>query len=143
MAGAALIAKTILGSVGGAFNGAADNASKNKVDSSKNISIDNSTGNIFQKTGEDIGKAIKDAKEKSSDEAKKSNNVLSDENLKSIYGNDISDEIIKAFSKIDAADFTYKPDIQEKYADNPNMDNKEHIGVIAQQLEENPIQQEL
>lgn len=145
---AALIAKAILGSIGGALNGAAENASKNKVDGSKNISIDNTAGNTFQKAGEDIGKAIKEAKEKSSDEAKekssneakeKSSNVLSDENLKSIYGNDISDEIIKAFSKIDAADFTYKPDIQEKYADNPNMDNKEHIGVIAQQLEENPI----
>lgn len=136
---AAMIAKAILGSIGGAFNGAADGASKNKVENSNNVNTDNSTGETFQKAGEDIGKAIKEAKEKSDDETKKTSNVISDKNLKSIYGNDISDEIINAFAKIDAADFTYKPEVQKEYADNPNMDNKEHIGIIAQQLEASPI----
>ena len=41
-------------------------------------------------------------------------------------------------AKINAIDFTYKDEAKEKYGENPNVDDAEHIGVKAQELETNP-----
>lgn len=61
---------------------------------------------------------------------------VSDEDLKNVYG-DIDDKIIENFAKISAIDFTYKPEAQEKYNGELGVDNKEHVGVIAQELQSN------
>ena len=63
--------------------------------------------------------------------------AISDINLKEVYSG-IDDRIIENFAKISAIDFKYKPDAQKEYAGCCGVDNKEHIGVIAQELEENP-----
>lgn len=62
----------------------------------------------------------------------------SDEELKNIYGDSLSDSILENFAKINAIDFTYKDEAKEKYSENPNVDDAEHIGVKAQELEANP-----
>lgn len=62
----------------------------------------------------------------------------SDEELKNIYGDSLSDSILENFAKINAIDFTYKDEAKEKYGENPNVDDAEHIGVKAQELEANP-----
>lgn len=61
----------------------------------------------------------------------------SDLGLKEIYGDSIDDRIIENFAKISAIDFTYKPEAQEEYNGEKGVDNKEHIGVIAQELATN------
>lgn len=60
--------------------------------------------------------------------------AVSDETLKSIYGDSIDDKIIENFAKISAIDFTYNDEAKEKYDDNLGVDDKEHVGVVAQEL---------
>lgn len=47
---------------------------------------------------------------------------------------DLTDEMISNFAKIKTLDFHYKPEIAEAIDD-----DKQHIGVSAQNLQENPI----
>lgn len=64
--------------------------------------------------------------------------AVSDETLKSIYGDSIDDKIIENFAKISAIDFTYNDEAKEKYGDGEKgVDDQEHIGVTAQELEAN------
>lgn len=65
--------------------------------------------------------------------------AASDYNLKEIYGDAVTDKIIENFAKISAIDFTYKPEAQEQYQGDKGVDGNEHIGVIAQELEKNPV----
>ena len=62
---------------------------------------------------------------------------LSDINLKDVYQN-IDDKLIEDFSKIASIDFTYSEEAQNKYKGEYGVDDQEHIGVIAQELEVNP-----
>lgn len=64
------------------------------------------------------------------------NVALSDENLKQIYGENINDSLVEDFAKIGAIDFTYKPEAVEEYDGKFSVDDKQHIGVTAQNLEE-------
>lgn len=59
---------------------------------------------------------------------------VSDETLKSIYGDSIDDKIIENFAKISAIDFTYNDEAKEKYDNTLGVDDKEHVGVVAQEL---------
>lgn len=68
---------------------------------------------------------------------KESKKCLSDINLKEVY-KEIDDSIIDNFSRISAIDFKYNGEAQKKYCGSCGVDNKEHVGVIAQELEENP-----
>lgn len=61
----------------------------------------------------------------------------SDIDLKSIYGESIDDRIIENFAKISAIDFHYKPSAQKEYNGAFGVDNKEHIGIKAQELQDN------
>lgn len=65
--------------------------------------------------------------------------ATSDYNLKEIYGDSVTDKIIENFAKISAIDFTYKPEAQEQYQGSNGVDGNEHVGVIAQELEKNPV----
>lgn len=47
---------------------------------------------------------------------------------------DLTDAMIQNFAKIKTLDFHYKPEIAEAIGD-----DKQHVGVSAQNLEENPI----
>ncbi len=62
---------------------------------------------------------------------------LSDINLKDVYQN-IDDKLIEDFSEIASIDFTYSEEAQNKYKGEYGVDDQEHIGVIAQELEANP-----
>lgn len=65
--------------------------------------------------------------------------TTSDERLKKIFcGND---DIVKLFGKIQSVDFKYKPEAKDALPDAENfgVDNDEHIGVLAQDLEKNPV----
>lgn len=66
-------------------------------------------------------------------------NAVSDILLKTVYGEDIDDKIIDNFAKISAISFEYNDEAKSKYGDEKAVDDSQHIGVIAQELEENPV----
>lgn len=166
MAGAAIIAKAILGSIGGGFEGAAkpytsgnsgvkaaeiksDVGKKSdvtlKADSLKNENLTDKAESE-KLNSMDMAKAAEAFKNK--DSYKQAFNgfqgmnfgsaLSSDETLKNIYGDALSDRLIENFAKIDAINFTYTPEAQEEYNGDNAVDDKEHIGVKAQELAENP-----
>lgn len=50
-----------------------------------------------------------------------------------------NDDIIDLFSKINAYDFAYTDKAKDLYLGNKGVDNDEHVGVMAQELQQNPI----
>lgn len=156
MAGAALIAKAILGSIGGGFNGAAK-----PYQGDMHVQANDTGASDVGKGKEEDPKAEK-APEMDKEEAKKiisnvqtvqsseeaptnqafnvgnlSNigSVLkSDATLKEIYGDALSDRLIEDFAKISAIEFKYTPEAQKEYGKESGVDDKEHTGVIAQEL---------
>lgn len=65
--------------------------------------------------------------------------TTSDERLKKIFcGNG---DIVKLFGNIQSVDFKYKPEAKEVVPDAENLgvDGDEHIGILAQDLEKNPV----
>lgn len=166
MAGA-LIAKAILGAIGGGFEGAAKPYSggntgvKAQDTGAEKVGKDNTDG---KDDGKEVTfKADSLKNENLTDKAKSESlnsmdmekaysafnkdgnkvfglkpnfgSVLnSDERLKEVFGDSISDRIIEDFAKISAIDFKYKPEAQEEYKGENGVDDKEHTGVIAQEL---------
>ena len=152
MAGA-IIAKAILGAIGGGFEGAAKPYSggntgvkaqstgaekvgkeeeKKEMDKETKEVIDNvqkaeSTGQVKAKYNQPFN--VSDMSN-----IKKGLNLGSDARLKEIYGDSISDRIIEDFAKIAAIDFKYTPEAQSEYKGENGVDDKEHTGVIAQEL---------
>lgn len=63
--------------------------------------------------------------------------VVSDERLKQILH---TENPVDCFGKINAYVFKYKPEAQEMYKDkNVGVDDKQHVGVMAQELAANPM----
>lgn len=184
MAGAAIIAKAILGSIGGGFEGAAKpytsgqsgvKAADTKVDFEKNkTESDNKDVSIKADALKDVSMSTKGGAQttnkqqginlstaqsafQNKDSYKQAfggfnNNMMSnsgmtagtasnfgsDEELKKIYGDSLSDKLIENFAKINAIDFRYTPEAQKEYSGTDVVDDKEHIGIKAQELENNP-----
>jgi hypothetical protein len=156
MAGAALIAKAILGSIGGGFNGAAkpyqgdmhvqaadtgaSDVGKGKEESSK-------AEKAPEMDKEEAKKIISNVQTAQSSEEAPTNQAFnvgnlsnigsvlkSDATLKEIYGDALSDRLIEDFAKISAIEFKYTPEAQKEYGKESGVDDKEHTGVIAQEL---------
>jgi len=84
-----------------------------------------------------MSKTISEPAESVKDEVEEENKGLSDENLKKIYGDNLSDRLVEDFAKIRAIDFKYTPEAQKEYsAGELSVDDNEHTGVTAQNLEE-------
>jgi hypothetical protein len=91
------------------------------------------------KTGEDVkqmAKQIGTGLTQSAQAIKPSETVVSDERLKEIFG---SDKPIECFGKIHSYTFRYTPEAQKKMQGKEHVDNKEHFGVMAQELAANPL----
>ena len=170
-----MIAKAILGGIGGGFSGAADGMNTAEVGSTETNHKDK-----YKKLGYDVGNQgfdkLAEQKEslmnqfkqggkggdaKGAGEAGKAGEAgsagsagassgassaaasgaagaVSDVTLKELYGDSIDDKIIENFAKISAIDFTYNDEAKEKYDDGEKgVDDQEHIGVTAQELEAN------
>lgn len=140
--------KVILGGLGGALQGA---RSDSKTDFGDSMSKLGDVAKKKQPTPDaDPVKPEPESKpveEKPAVEEKKeepaveegSSDTLSDKDLKAIYGDNIDDKIIENFAKLSAIDFQYTPEAQAEYTNELNVDDKEHIGVIAQELENNEV----
>lgn len=155
-----IIAKAILGGIGGGLSEGAKSGRTNW--SGRNIQTsDSKFGDQMQQVGSGIGKigSIIGAKkadqnqnsantDKNTDEneqtatEKSAEDGKSDENLKDlsdVLGMD-SDIALRWMSEIKPISFTYTPEAQQLYAgENKGVDNRQHFGVKAQDLEKNPM----
>ena len=105
---------------------------KSAVDAIKSSKTNDNEFEIGGKTTSDLAEIADNVKdEQVSDEQ------VSDEQLKnkSVF----NDDIIDLFSRINAYDFAYTDKAKDLYLGNKGVDNDEHVGVMAQELQQNPI----
>ena len=62
--------------------------------------------------------------------------MCNDERLKELFG---SDDIVKLFSQLNAYEFKYTPEALKLYNGTKGVDEGTNYGVMAQELEKNPI----
>lgn len=93
--------------------------------------------NIIKKIGSTLNKAGTTAKVDGSVASFNSISptVVSDERLKDIFGEETP---IDCFAKIHSYEFKYTPEAQEMMQGKNHVDDKEHLGVMAQELLMNP-----
>ena len=153
-----VVAKAILGGIGGGLSEGAKSGRTNW--SGRNIQTsDSKFGDQMQQVGSGIGniagiigakKAAQNQNQNSADTDKATTAATeksaeagkSDENLKDlldVLGMD-SDIALRWMSEIKPISYTYTPEAQRLYAgENKGVDDKQHFGVKAQDLEKNPM----
>ena len=173
MGAAMMIAKGILGGIGGGLQGAGkgsrtvdiNDMNTNHAEEFSNLAyqvgnhgMDKMKGKINAKMssamsqqaakagGENAGadSFVGDAASSGVDAAQASEaaevaSAVSDVLLKTVYGDSLDDKIIDNFAKISAISFEYNDEAKSKYGQEKAVDDNQHIGVIAQELEANPI----
>ena len=82
---------------------------------------------------EEAKKTAEDAKEA---EKAEDATIISDCRLKELFG---TDDIVKLFSHINSYEFKYTPKALRLYNGTKGVDEGTNIGVMAQELEENPV----
>lgn len=100
---------------------------KSAVDAIKSLKTNDKEFEVGGKTTSDLAEIADNVKDEQ----------VSDEQLKnkSVF----NDDIIDLFSKINAYDFAYTDKAKDLYLGNKGVDNDEHVGVMAQELQQNPI----
>lgn len=173
MGAAMMIAKGILGGIGGGLQGAGKgsrtvdindmdtnhaeefsdfayqvgNQGMDKMKEKINAKMSSAMGQQDAKDGgENAGadSSAGDAASSGADTAQASEaaevaSAVSDVLLKTVYGDSLDDKIIDNFAKISAISFEYNDEAKSKYGQEKAVDDNQHIGVIAQELEANPI----
>ena len=98
-------------------------------------SVAKSIANIKdEKESED--KATEEATEEVAEEVAEDGKIISDCRLKELFG---TDDIVKLFSHINSYEFKYTPKALRLYNGTKGVDEGTNIGVMAQELEENPV----
>ena len=173
MGAAMMIAKGILGGIGGGLQGAGKgsrtvdindmntnhaeefsdlayqvgNQGMDKMKEKINAKMSSAMGQQAAKVGGENASADSSAPDAASSgadaaqasEAAEVASAVSDVLLKTVYGDSLDDKIIDNFAKISAISFEYNDEAKSKYGQEKAVDDNQHIGVIAQELEANPI----
>ena len=173
MGAAMMIAKGILGGIGGGLQGAGKgsrtvdindmntnhaeefsdlayqvgNHGMDKMKEKINVKMSSAMGQQAAKAGGEnagVDSSAGDAASSGVDAAQASEaaevaSAVSDVLLKTVYGDSLDDKIIDNFAKISAISFEYNDEAKSKYGQEKAVDDNQHIGVIAQELEANPI----
>ena len=168
MGAAMMIAKGILGGIGGGLQGAGKgsrtvdindmntnhaeefsdlayqvgNQGMDKMKEKINAKMSSAMGQQAAKDGGENASADSsagDAASSGADAAEVASSAVSDVLLKTVYGDSLDDKIIDNFAKISAISFEYNDEAKSKYGQEKAVDDNQHIGVIAQELEANPI----
>ena len=173
MGAAMMIAKGILGGIGGGLQGAGKgsrtvdindmntnhaekfsdlayqvgNQGMDKMKEKINAKMSSAMGQQAEKDGGENASADSSAGDAASSgadaaqasEAAEVASAVSDVLLKTVYGDSLDDKIIDNFAKISAISFEYNDEAKSKYGQEKAVDDNQHIGVIAQELEANPI----
>ena len=80
--------------------------------------------------------ANKEATKETTEEVAEDGNIISDCRLKELFG---TDDIVELFSHINSYEFKYTPKALRLYNGTKGVDEGTNIGVMAQELEENPV----
>ena len=90
------------------------------------------------KEAEKAKETTKEATEEVAEETGKAEDatIISDCRLKELFG---TDDIVKLFSHINSYEFKYTPKALRLYNGTKGVDEGTNIGVMAQELEENPV----
>ena len=88
------------------------------------------------KEAEKATEANKEATKEAAEEVAEDGNIISDCRLKELFG---TDDIVKLFSHINSYEFKYTPKALRLYNGTKGVDEGTNIGVMAQELEENPV----
>ena len=90
------------------------------------------------KEAEKAKEATKETTEEVAEETGKAegDKIISDCRLKELFG---TDDIVKLFSHINSYEFKYTPKALRLYNGTKGVDEGTNIGVMAQELEENPV----
>lgn len=78
----------------------------------------------------------KEATKETTEEVAEGDNIISDCRLKELFG---TDDIVELFSHINSYEFKYTPKALRLYNGTKGVDEGTNIGVMAQELEENPV----
>ena len=89
-----------------------------------------------KKTAEDAKEAEKAAEATEETGKAEDATIISDCRLKELFG---TDDIVKLFSHINSYEFKYTPKALRLYNGTKGVDEGTNIGVMAQELEENPV----
>ena len=110
---------------------------KSAVDAIKSSKTNDNEFEVGGKTTSDLAEIADNVKDEQVSDEQVSDEQVSDEQLKnkSVF----NDDIIDLFSKINAYDFAYTDKAKDLYLGNKGVDNDEHVGVMAQELQQNPI----
>ena len=77
-----------------------------------------------------------EATKETTEEVAEGDNIISDCRLKELFG---TDDIVELFSHINSYEFKYTPKALRLYNGTKGVDEGTNIGVMAQELEENPV----
>lgn len=107
-------------------------AAKNIAGLTKDKSSEDKATEEATKEAEKAKEATKEATE----EVAEGDNIISDCRLKELFG---TDDIVELFSHINSYEFKYTPKALRLYNGTKGVDEGTNIGVMAQELEENPV----
>ena len=88
------------------------------------------------KEAEKAKETTKDATKEVAEKVAENDNIISDCRLKELFG---TDDIVELFSHINSYEFKYTPKALRLYNGAKGVDEGTNIGVMAQELEENPV----
>ena len=111
----------------------------NLASAAKNLANINGDKSSEDKAAEEATKEAEKATEankEATEEVAEGDNIISDCRLKELFG---TDDIVKLFSHINSYEFKYTPKALRLYNGTKGVDEGTNIGVMAQELEENPV----
>ena len=111
-------------------------AAKDIAGLTKDKSSEDKAAEEATKEAEEAKDATKEATEEATKEATEDDKSISDCRLKELFG---TDDIVELFSHINSYEFKYTPKALRLYNGTKGVDEGTNIGVMAQELEENPV----
>ena len=111
-------------------------AAKDIAGLTKDKSSEDKAAEEATEEAEKATEANKEATKEATEEVAENDNIISDCRLKELFG---TDDIVKLFSHINSYEFKYTPKALRLYNGTKGVDEGTNIGVMAQELEENPV----
>ena len=111
-------------------------AAKDIAGLTKDKSSEDKAAEEATEEAEKATEANKEATKEATEEVAEDGNIISDCRLKELFG---TDDIVELFSHINSYEFKYTPKALRLYNGTKGVDEGTNIGVMAQELEENPV----
>ena len=138
MGAAKMISKGILCGIGGGLQGAGKGSRTIDINDVNTDHAEDFSDLAYQVGNQGMDK-MKEKMSSVMGQQAANESAVSDVLLKTVYGDSLDDKIIDNFAKISAISFEYNDEAKSKYGQEKAVDDNQHIGVIAQELESNPV----